>query len=398
MSDIEPTGRGSSSSLPQGMSDAAKPDPEFVSMTIGPWDVEFTHEQKTRLVKALCPKLRVDESTLSNWQDHLWNLNKIIRSLSSAPVSVEGCPDANRVEATVGAIISAISLLHSLQAKPWRNVVPQLSGLEQESGMKTDQIVVCVVYFWFHVKISPWELKSDFGIWSHEKSLIDNVASRFPTPTSTAEMSLSQNLSDGFTGLNLSRFYGIEIARTDSLDQHLKLESSDVSFFTNKRRHKTDKVTLKVFCDTIALQQLFTEQLDDGSPVCPLPRALYFEIAKSFRLLFPTQSDCQKYFGRLVGHQSSLYYLALGRERSLSQYPTFNTRLNTLLNIYNSPTIHWWHPLVDRRNKREHFTLWIAISAFIFGFFSLLTGLISGIYAVKQYDLGLASAAEIIRG
>ena len=47
---------------------------------------------------------------------------------------------------------------------------------------------------------------------------------------------------------------------------------------------------------------------------------------------------------------------------------------------------------MDRRNKKEHATQLIALWAFLFAFLSLLFGLISAIYGIKQYDLGIAAA------
>ncbi|KAK2010656.1 hypothetical protein LZ32DRAFT_660246 [Colletotrichum eremochloae] len=253
---------------------------------------------------------------------------------------------------------------------------------------------MCVVYFWFHIKLPPWEPDASLGIWSNARSLVDDVASRFPIPASTTESRSSQTLSHDFVGPNISRFYGVQINRTDSLDEHLQLDNFDPSIAAPPKESsiQSGQMTMNVFCDTRVLETLFTEKLDDGSPVCPLPRALYFEVSRSFGLLFPKISHCETYFGDTVSRNLSLYYFTAPRERNLSHYNVFKARLSVLLNIYNSPTIHWWHPLVDRRNKREHLTLWIAIWAFLFGVFSLLTGVVSGIYAVKQYDLGLAAA------
>jgi hypothetical protein len=86
------------------------------------------------------------------------------------------------------------------------------------------------------------------------------------------------------------------------------------------------------------------------------------------------------------------FFSDFSRLRSLQSFPYFAERLAKLIDIHRGPTTHWWHFLVDRRNKREHATQLIALWAFLFAFLSLVFGLISAIYGIKQYDLGIAAA------
>ncbi|KAK2040163.1 hypothetical protein LZ31DRAFT_558118 [Colletotrichum somersetense] len=277
----------------------------------------------------------------------------------------------------------------------------RLRPLQGTSGLEVKCLVASVVYFWLRVKMELWEI-ADPRKWSDERSLVENVASRFPSPGTTSEARRDLAMSDDFTGANISRFSGVRIKMTDSVDRHLELDinsSSRSSHYLSilfyvfiSRRIRRTQTTLKVFCDMEGFLMLFTQKLEDGSPVCPLPPTLYYEVYNSLGLLFPKRKHFKTYFGKTVARKIPFYFFVIGGERNLSCYEVFNARLGELLNLYSNPTIHWWHPLIDRRNKREHFTLWIAIWAFLLGFFSLVTGLVSGIYAVKQYDLGLAAA------
>ncbi|KAK2063094.1 hypothetical protein LY76DRAFT_588802 [Colletotrichum caudatum] len=280
----------------------------------------------------------------------------------------------------------------------------RLRPLQRTSGLEPESLAACMVYFWFHIEIEPQEI-ADPETWNGNRSLVENVASRFPSTRPTEEACRGLTMGNDFTGANISRFYGVQIEKTDSLDRHLKLVSdrhtphSLLSLFLRFLLFKQFpfeqtriRTVLQVFCDMPVIHTLLLQELDDGSPACPLPRTLYDEVYGSFRLLFPRREHYQKYFGWAVRHKFDYHILRRDGERDLSRYDVLNARLSALLDLYNSPTIHWWHPLIDRRNKREHFTLWIAIWAFVFGFFSLVTGLVSGIYAVKQYDLGLAAA------
>ncbi|KAK2031998.1 hypothetical protein LX32DRAFT_691267 [Colletotrichum zoysiae] len=387
-----------------------------------PQDVEFTDDQKRRLLGTLFPQLSVDENVLKEWNEHLQKLIQLIRKFQNM-LPLFRSPNRRLfirltgpgIEGAVDAIMSAITLLRSHSTEPWSLMAERLRPIQGTSGFEPKSLAACVVYFWFHVEIEPQDIANQRR-WSDERSLIENVTSRFPSSGPTTEAYRGLIMGHDFTGVNISRFYGVQIKKTDSLDRHLELELVNDSHMPNpawfrscwfiflpftiyyflfkevpfqSRRRRT---ILHVFCDMKVIDTLLLQKLDDGSPACPLPPKLYHEVYGSFSLLFPRLKHSWTYFGWAVSNKVDSRIFRGSGERNLSRYDVFNARLSALLDLYNSPTIHWWHPLIDRRNKREHFTLWIAIWAFIFGFFSMVTGLMSGIYAVKQYDLGLAAA------
>ncbi|KAK1990351.1 hypothetical protein LX36DRAFT_414158 [Colletotrichum falcatum] len=394
MGDVELGQHRSASSSPSLTADH-QPEP----VPRAPQPREFSDEQKRCLLGTLCPRLEIDETVLEEWNEHLQNLIELVYRFRKGVMTSGGFRlSPLSVEGAVEAITSTIKLVRAFPEEPWRIMLERLHPLQETSGLETHHLAACVVYFWFRVRMMPYEFASN-GPWSHERSLVHNVVSRFPGPAPAVEAGFGQTLSHDFTGPNISRFYGIRIQRTDSLDRHLELDNHDPSigitrkrYFVQKRDLRRKHPTLRVFCDTPALETLFREELDDGSPACPMPRALYRDVSNSFGILFPRPALCAAYFGDAAARDLSWGYYSSARERNLARYDRFRARLGVLLDVYNSPTVHWWHPLVDRRNKREHFTLWIAIWAFVFGFLSLLTGLVSGVYAVKQYDLGLAAA------
>ena len=210
----------------------------------------------------------------------------------------------------------------------------------------------------------------------NEVSLREELVPRFPKDVRITTGAWPPHL----TVANLAKFHALNISWTDSLEKHL----------TREMTH--GNATLFVFDQWTYLRGFH----DPESDFSPFPAGFVREVLDTVLLLFPPNDPTTAMFLKTQNRPDLIIneYRAKQMPRVLdrSNYQFFQDRIAGRLDVYNSPTTHWWHFLIDRRNKKEHFTQWLAIWAFLFAFFSLLFGLISVVFTIKQYNLTVVAA------
>lgn len=123
--------------------------------------------------------------------------------------------------------------------------------------------------------------------------------------------------------------------------------------------------------------------------------SLLRETMDTLNLLFPFTDQETKAF--LTRQGRPFYGLGLcGRklQYSLSQYPHWHARLADLVELFNEPPQRWRQILMDRRDKVQWATFWIAALVLVLTIISIIFGVVSSVYAVKQYNLALAQACS----
>lgn len=207
-----------------------------------------------------------------------------------------------------------------------------------------------------------------------EMTVRDNIIALLPADGSPLTTGSAAEIDFSLTAANLAYFYGVKMVWTSFVNHHLELKHED-----NGERQ------LLLFSESTNLSLLHGTRPFTG---------FFEEVFATMHLLFPSGKASRSFLKKTnyPGYISEDSFALSSRLRSLHNFPYFAERLAKLIDIHRGPTTHWWHFLVDRRNKREHATQLIALWAFLFAFLSLVFGLISAIYGIKQYALGIAAA------
>jgi hypothetical protein len=183
-----------------------------------------------------------------------------------------------------------------------------------------------------------------------------------------------------FTAAHLVKVCNIKLNWTDNLADHLR--------FDKKYR------VLTMYKHKICLVNHY-----ESEGIAIIPQDILLEALDTLNLLFPFSDESTR---ELLLKEKQPFW-SLGnckreRELDLSKYSYWGDQLTELHRVFHEPPHNWWQLLIDRRDKKEYVTLMIAILAFILALFSLILGAISAVYAVKQYNLGIAQACSTWQG
>ena len=272
--------------------------------------------------------------------------------------------------------------------KPWREIVDEEDYWPQDVPRCKPQIRIHYIklglFAWLQINAGfPFSQEHHLLPSFHrDKTVQENINAIFPSTTLRHTSGTSSEIEIGFTAANLVYFHGVRIKWTPFVNNHLVLETT------------RDAERILYFYPNFDEYLLEVSRPDNR-------RRVVVEITATMVLLFPKfDKASEKLLKKIESPQLyddlHLGIIEFGVERllprNLDEFPIFGKRLAELLDLYRRPTTHWWHVFVDRRNKKEHATQLIAIWAFVFAFLSLVFGLISAIYGIKQYDLGIAAA------
>lgn len=80
------------------------------------------------------------------------------------------------------------------------------------------------------------------------------------------------------------------------------------------------------------------------------------------------------------------------RRLDMGGYRVWRSQIAGLIEIFNEPPRNLWQLLSDKRDLKEWATFWLGLMVFVLTIVSIVTGTVSSVYAVKQYNLARAQA------
>ncbi|OAG09106.1 uncharacterized protein CC84DRAFT_1257822 [Paraphaeosphaeria sporulosa] len=212
--------------------------------------------------------------------------------------------------------------------------------------------------------------------WPAEISLREAVQSQFTfeDPADKMDILFGPDLDPSLTASALVEICGVKLSWTSNLMDHLQLD----------KRHRV----LTVYEHKICLLN-HTKGIDS-----PYPVDLLHETIDTLNLLFPFGHGPTK---DLLRKENKLSLYGLGtcnRERRLkvADYRVWRTQITGLIEVFNEPPRNWWQLLSDRRDLRGWATFWLGPMVLLLTIVSIVTGTVSSVYAVKQYNLARAQA------
>jgi hypothetical protein len=282
------------------------------------------------------------------------------------------------------ATIDLIALLRKSVNDPLQSVLQKLRGLfpdvEESALIKTLELSARL---WLTTRVtiggktllSP-RRGSETIEWFNEISLKEALQSHFCllSQTNTSDQSFGPGLDPSFTASALVDICGIRLSWTSNLMDHMQLD----------KRHRV----LTVYEHKICLLN-HIKGIDS-----PFTLDLLQETLDTLNLLFPFGHGPTR---ELLRRENKLAMYGLGtcnRERRLAvgDYRAWRVRIMNLTEVFNEPPRNWWQLLNDRRDLREWATFWLGPMVLVLTVVSIVTGTVSSVYAVKQYNLARAQA------
>lgn len=217
-------------------------------------------------------------------------------------------------------------------------------------------------------RINPRDTRID---WQDGQSLEQKIKDHFHLKTAKAP-SANQQLDGSFTAVNLKSICRLHIRWTDNIVDHLKLEGQRGERGLSIYRHK--------ICLANHLE----------GPGLVIPKDILEEAIRSLDLLFPFGDPKTEKFLRSENIQLHVVEKTLLlRATELDDFKYWRNSLEQLLNLLNGSPETIVQTLLDTRNLPQFATVWVAI----FGVFCLtiLFGILSTVYAIKQYQVAVKS-------
>ncbi|KAF2010598.1 hypothetical protein BU24DRAFT_61421 [Aaosphaeria arxii CBS 175.79] len=208
--------------------------------------------------------------------------------------------------------------------------------------------------------------------WHDNQSLDEMIMAEFPTGTKQLAVS-TLAIDTSFTAVTLKSVCRVNIRWTDNLVDHLKLHG-----------RRGDR-TLSIYQHKICLVNHLK-----GPESSILPEDLLRETLTTLSILFPVGDEDTEAFLQDQNIQFWNDYSA--REsgfRGLDDFKYWKHRLTQLLTLYHGPPETVIQTLLDTRNVSQFATLWVAIFGVFF--LTILFGVLSTIYSVKQYNVAVKS-------
>lgn len=280
--------------------------------------------------------------------------------------------------------VDLISLLRKNVNCPLHTVLQTLKGsflnVDESALIKTLELSARL---WLTTKVTVGGrevIPSQAGFqtieWFPEISLREAVHSHFAL-SNLAEIqdnSPSPSLDPSFTASTLVDVCSIKLSWTSNLMEHLRFD---------KRNH-----VLTVYEHKICL---LNHMKGTDSP---LPLDLLRETIDTLNLLFPFGHGPTR---ELLRRENKLALYGLGtcnrgRRLTIGDYRVWRVQIARLIDVFNEPPRNWWQLLSDRRDLREWATFWLGPMVLMLTVVSIVTGTVSSVYAVKQYNLARAQA------
>lgn len=223
--------------------------------------------------------------------------------------------------------------------------------------------------------VGPLDPRTTRVEWDQDISITQLIASQFARSKLSPDIGRDR-LDQSFTAAHLVYSSGIKIRWSSNLADHLQLD--------NRSR------ILSVYQHKICL----INHLESSLSI--YPKDVLEEALDTINLLFPMGNDSTREL-LLKEKRPEMYSVGLyGRPcvLDLSDYNYWKNELMELWDAYNEPPRNWRQLLLNRRNKLQWVTFWIAIIIFGLTLIGLGLAAVTTAYAIMQYNLALAQACS----
>lgn len=283
---------------------------------------------------------------------------------------------------TLDSTLSILDDFRNTRNKTRRELLSSISRkfINIEDQTILDQMDIAArLLLTFHIRSSSSSLGPiDIGVdsigWLNDQTLEDLVHSRINRSCGPATRHRHREFDEDFTATFLSSTCGIRLHWTNNLADHLKL---------NRKRR-----SISVYQHKVCLLHHL-----DSSEEPILPRPLLSETLDTFELLFPWHNKDTRSF--LLENNKPIYGLGrCGRKRipNIEHYVFWGHRLSDLLDVFEDPPRNVWQLWRDQRNFNEWAAFWLALLVIVLTVVSIVAGMVSTVYSIKQYNLALAQA------
>ena len=282
---------------------------------------------------------------------------------------------------TLDEITDLIGMLQDMSSRPLTDIVEEkrkhVINIDEASIQRTLELCIRL---WLTINVNTRAVavggtsyREQTLDWSNQISLLDLTSKAFIKNAKSSTRHGGPNIDGIFTAHYLVNSCGLEVAWTNYLTDHLRLDASRRVLLIF--RHKP---YLNLQCDR--------------SVPGPVSRDVYSEALDTLNLLFPFGKASTKQL--LIKHDGRDFYDfgMCGRKRvlDLERYEYWREELEALLEIFESPPRTWRQLAVDRRNKLEWSAFWVTVMVAFLTLVSIPCSIIQAVYSVKSYHLALA--------
>ncbi len=210
--------------------------------------------------------------------------------------------------------------------------------------------------------------------WTEDSSIKNTIWNHFQTYKSSGRHDPGTRIDSVLTMEHVANEYGYSIHWTSNLSDHLIIDRDGARGEITIYEHK------------ICLVNHLAAQV----PV--FPKDLLEETIDTLNLLFPFEDGSTKGFLRKRG--KTFYGLGrCGRERvlELDKYVYWKARIEDLMDILKGQPQGLQQLRLDKRrqNLMQIFTFWVAATVALLTVMSFVFGMLSTVYAKKQYDISV---------
>jgi hypothetical protein len=364
------------------------PSDSGILFSKSPWANNSVHarQQKRRILDVFWPHLKTKSQDsiedYAAWFDFLSSTLRDLRPHASnfATQDWEG-------------LLSIVTILTTSRNLEKSTVVSRVK--EGYRNVEDDAIecsVELAVRLWLGINVRSrslsvglWHTRDSQVDWKDDESLDTMVARQFPKCTVRYPLR-EASFDDSFTAASLKNICRFRIRWTDNIIDHLKLEGPRGNRYLSIYRHK------------VCLLNALNGHQTPSSTV--IPADVLAESILTFDLLFPYGDP--KTTALLKLENVDLWTEISPRERrsiEIDEFEYWKGDLAVLSQKLNGPPETLWQTLFDTRNISQFATLWVAIFGIFF--LTIVFGLLTTIYSVKQYrvardsyELAIAQACQ----
>lgn len=331
-------------------------------------------KQKCLVINAFWPHLNLGEEDYiaENYTAFFEYISKTLQVLS---------PHEDKFAAQeLGSLLSIICTLRAMSTSTRDEIIGNVK--KRYLNTQDDNIARSVelsLRFWLGINVNSKGLSvgprvsRDSRIeWQDEDSVSQMVSSQFRTGE-VKSVSCEFLLESSLTAVNLKNICRLHIRWTNNLADHLKLEGQRGKRSLSIYRHKICLVNHRKEPDLTVI-----------------PAEILDEAIRSLDLLFPFGDAKTEEFlasENVQLHNADPFDLTPASE--LNDFKFWRRNMAQLLNLLNGPPETLAQTLLDTRNLSQFATLWVAIFGVFF--LTILFGILSTVYAIKQYRIALKS-------
>jgi hypothetical protein len=352
-----------------------------------PWPTnpDAARQQKCRILNVFWPHLKLTA------QDSIESYSAWFEFLSSTLHRLRPHASNFAIQDWEG-MLSIVTILSTSRTGKRKEIVSRVKqGYLNMEDHAIERSVELAARLWLginvrsrNLSIGTWHARDSPVDWKDDESLDTMVARQFPRYAGKVPR-VKTAFDESFKAVNLKDICQIRIRWTDNLVDHLKLEGPRGKRYISVYRHK--------ICLSTALnghQKSASTVPQAGAIPTVIPADVLAESVLTFDLLFPYGDPKTAKF--LKSEKVEFWTEISARERrsiGLDEFKFWKEDLVVLWEKLNGPPETLWQTLFDTRNPSQSATLWVAV----FGVFllTIIFGLLTTIYSVKQYRVALKS-------